>query len=193
MSTDATPLEEMDRDELESRVKDLEAVGAVMAKFINELRDVPEEDEVGYKDPEFIPIAAKTFEELGERLQDHDDTLKRLDSTVKESRSATGSTDDENWWNVVEKAHEVKNDSKHALPGNQVKLYRDQISHACDVSKKRGQQLISEWADESDPAYEKKGKQGTGFQPYRAATAANNNEKQRKALIVDLDVWEEPE
>lgn len=144
MSTESKSIEEMSRDELEARVENLELVGAAMAKLVNELRDAPSEDRVTYDDPEFVAVAAKTFKNLTETLEDHDKTLKRLDSTVKESRSATGSTDDENWWNVVEKAHEVSDDPNHALPANQVKLYRNQIAHACDVSKKRGQQLISE-------------------------------------------------
>lgn len=190
MSTESkAPVEELSREELEQRVEDLENVGTAMSSLINELRGTEVGEKITYDDPEFVPVAVKTIGQMADRLEDQENRLDRLESTVKDNKGAS-SNDSENWQKVVEKAHELKNDSNHALPANRVKLYRDNVAHACDVGKTRGQQLIGEWADEAGPAYEKKGKRGTEFQPYKEATPANNNEKQRKALIVDLDVWE---
>lgn len=193
MSTESQrPLEELSREELEERVNELEGVGTAMAMLVNQLRGAEGDDQIAYDDPEFVPVAAKTIGQMADRLEEQENRLDRLESTVKDNKGAS-SSDGENWQNVVEKAHELKNDANHALPANRVKLYRDNIAHACDVGKTRGQQLIGEWADETDPAYEKKGKRGTEFQPYKEATPGNNNEKQRKALIIDLDVWREDE
>lgn len=193
MSTEPqSPVEELSREELEERVNELEGVGTAMAMLVNQLRGAEGDEQIAYDDPEFVPVAAKTIGSMAERLEEQENRLDRLESTVKDNTGAP-SIDGENWRSVVEKAHELKNDANHGLPANRVKLYRENIAHACEVGKKRGQQLIDEWANEDDPAYAQKGKRGVEFQPYRAATPANNNEKQRKALIVDLDVWEDPE
>jgi hypothetical protein len=197
MSTEPQAIEEMDRDELEEELADLrervgrlEDVATVVTKLVNQLNDTDGDDEfLTTFDEEYVPEGVAAVQALAETVQDHDNTIDRLDSTVKESRSATGSTDDSNWWDVVDAAHNLKNDADHGLPNNQVKLYRENIAQATGLSKKRGQQLIDEWTQEESSKY----KQGTTRQKYQNATPANNNEEQRKAIIIDLDVWEDSE
>lgn len=186
MSTDSRlAIEELDRDELEARVRDLEPVGAVVAKLVNELRDAPEEDRIQYDDPEFVPIAAQTFTELADQLHTHDSAIDRHESVIQESKTAGCDTSD-HWWAVVEAAHNLQGSPNHGLPDNWVKLYRENIAQATGLSAKRGQQLIDEWADDDS----RKHKRGTKKQAYDPGSAANNNESQRKALFVDLNIWE---
>lgn len=177
-------VEEMSREELEERVEDLEEVASVTAMLVNKLRGAGPEERVTWDDPDFLPIAGQTFEDLAETINSHDDTLKRVESTVQESRAATGSTDDEHWWDVVEAAHKLQDDPNHGCPGNWVKLFRDNIAQATGLSKKRGQQLIDEWTENGE-----KEKKGTEKQAYKPATASQKNNAQKKAIKIDLDVW----
>lgn len=177
--------EEMSREELEERVEALEDVASVSAMLVNKLRGAGPEERVTWDDPEFLPIAGQTFSDLAETINSHDDTLKRVESTVQESRAATGSTDDEHWWNVVEAAHKLQDDQKHSLPNNWVKLFKENIAQATGLSKKRGQQLIDEWTEDGP-----KTKKGTKKQAYKPATASRKNSSRKKAIRIDLDVWE---
>jgi hypothetical protein len=193
-SSTATQVEDLDREELEAeveelreRVDDLEQVGAVVAKLVNTLSDRDEVDGIGYTDPEFLPTAVAAFGDLADTVEEHDKDLKRIDSTVQESRSATGSTDDEHWWNVVEKAHnELAGFPEYDLRGDWVRLYREEIAKATGLSKKRGQQLIDEWTNEDSDRY----KRGTDKQEYQRASAMNGHNERKKALKIDLGVWE---
>jgi hypothetical protein len=194
MSTNsATAVEDLDRDELEAeveelreRVDDLENVASVVAKIVNTLSDLDESDGLTFSDPELLPVAVQAFGDLADTVEDHDKDLKRIDSTVQESRSATGSTDDEHWWNVVEEAHRLTDFHENDLHGDWVRLYREDIKKATGLSLKRGQQLIDEWTDEDNERH----KRGTDKQKYQRASAMNGHNERKKALKIDLGVWE---
>jgi len=196
MSTGPSPIEEMDRDELEAeladlrdRVEQLEQVETVVTKLVNQLNDTDGDDGfVTTLDREqFVPEGVSAVERLAGMVQDHDDAIQRHESVISDSRSAACDVS-EHWWHVVEAAHNLAGSPGHGLTDNRVKLYKENIAQATGLSEKRGQQLIDEWTDGGDKA-----KRGTEFCPYKVGSPGNNNERQRKALIIDLDVWEVPE
>jgi len=186
----------MDRDELEAELADLrdhvdrlEQVETVVTKLVNQLNDTDGDDEflTASDREQYIPEGVNAVERLAGMVHDHDDAIQRHESVISDSRSAACDVS-EHWWNVVEAAHNLADTPSHGLPGNRVKLYKENIAQATGLTEKRGQQLIDEWSDGGDKA-----KRGTEFRPYRAGSPGNNNERQRKALIIDLNVWEMPE
>lgn len=198
MSADADVdrgVEEMSREELEQRARAyeeqqeiVEDLGVVVSKLANEVLDRPDDQRTHYEDGDFLADGLKAVSKLADTIYDHDEQLARQEAIIK--KSGTASCDvEEHWVRTLKAAHSLADNPNHGLPGNRVKLYKENIAQAIEPGEGRAKQLIDEWTNESDSKY--KGR-GVEKQPYRPASPSTSNATQRKAIIIDLDVWEEP-
>lgn len=203
-SSEVTPPEEMTRPALEEEVRErrqhqealeeqLNRQGAALSRMINQINGYdPEEDDTDDgadpQEPDFIVHASRAAEGLGDtldRVDDVENSVSNVKSKVKSRQDVSKETD--NWLAVVEYAHDHADHPNNGLPGSWVVLYKDDIASATGLSARRGGQLIDEWAEDGHNA-----KDGTRYQPYKPPSAGNGNTAQKKALKIDLDVWDDP-
>jgi len=132
------------------------------------------------------------FADFNRRFNKTEKTAKRLDSIAQEQKTLSGDPVEENWQKVIEKAQNLAGHRDHKLANNRVKLYKKQISSATGLGERRASQLIEEWGQDVDEDERGKAKRGTDWQKYKHITTSRKTESsgiQKKALIVDLDVW----
>ena len=202
MSSDSEArLSELPREELEERVQQLEErVEALEAgkadgdkvitriqfnQFLTRLTTCDIDDFTADPMPHFDAV-----DDFGDRVQNVLSTVQRHESILEERHTPRGAGPEEHWWNVVQYAYNVREQPTNKLPGSWVVLYKDDVAAATGVGERRAGQLIDEWGGASEG---KEGKNGTRFQPYQRADAGNNHNPTRKAIKIDLDVWEEPQ
>lgn len=137
-------------------------------------------------DRESIDFSADPFDnrdalqDFGTRVESTEVQVQQLNSKVDSIYDGSADGPEQAWLEIVEAAKRLKTDSSHGLPKNRVKLYKENIAQATGKGEKMAQNYIEDFG---------KGKDGTDWQPYQRACAANNNKAQKKALIVDLNVW----
>jgi len=129
-------------------------------------------------------------DDFGDRVQNVLTTVQRHESIIDERHTPQGAGPEEHWWNVVQYAYNVQDQPTNKLPGSWVALYKDDVAAATGVGERRAGQLIDEWGGASEG---RDGKQGTRHQPYQRANAGNKHNPTRKAIKINLDVWEEPQ
>ena len=137
-------------------------------------------------DVESVDVSSHPMQNRGV-LEDFGTRLEKLELRYQEVSSKTDSLYDDSvngkeqaWVSIVDASKKLVGDSEHTLPGNRVKLYRENISQATGKTKKMAQNYIEDFGD---------GKEGADWQPYEPPSPATNNECRKKALIIDLDVW----
>jgi len=106
-------------------------------------------------------------------VAEHDDTIAQLDSGDHGKGSGA-------WHAIVEEAKRCQSTADHDLPDNRVRLYCEDISRATGRSERMASNYIEDYGE---------GKRGATWRPYKPPSSANNNEAQKKSLLVDLDVW----
>ncbi|RYJ12742.1 hypothetical protein ELS19_01330 [Halogeometricum borinquense] len=189
MSIDASvPVEEMERDELEARVRaledrldKLESKTDRVAKssfphtafmmFLDQL--LPEEsiDDYGGAPHDY-------FEAVGEFAS----MVHQHESVVEEQRSAVDDPMGENWSKIVEAAKNLEGTAGHTRPNGYVALYGSDIVQATGHSERYALNLIEKFGQDDS-------KKGVTWQPHEPPQPSNNHSAKKKALLVDLDVW----
>lgn len=179
---------------LEERIESLEVEKADSDKtitrtqfnqFLFRLTDCDIDDFRSDPVPQFGAV-----EDFGDRVRNVLSTVQRLESILKDRYTPQGDGPEEHWWNVVQYAYNVQDQPTNKLPGEWTALYKDDVAAATGVGERRAGQLIDEWGGASEGH---DGKNGTRYQPYQRASAGNKHNPTRKAIKIDLDVWEEPQ
>lgn len=196
MSETVTTPSEMTRDELEDEVEDLRSrlgdledqVDRVESNFthetvLNNIISALVDDDLDRSENPMAHLGA--VEDLGERISDIENTLQRHESQIEEGQAVATDRQGTHWQRVVETATNLDGNPSHDLPGDWVKLYKENIQSATGLSERRAGQLIDEWTNENSGKH----KNGTRKQDYQPPTAGNNNSIQKKAIKVDLSVW----
>ncbi|SFR37090.1 hypothetical protein SAMN04487947_0559 [Halogeometricum rufum] len=181
------PVEEMERDELEARVRTLEtrlqdleervernSEGTVSKTALNHLLDALTNAEIDdYRDD---PMR------LREEVAEVGSMVYRHESIVEEQQSAVDDPMGENWSKIVEAANNLAGTAGHTRPDNHVALYGSDIVQATGHTERYALNLIEKFGQDDS-------KKGVTWQPHEPAQPSNNHSAKRKALLVDLDVW----
>lgn len=104
--------------------------------------------------------------------------VRRHESLIEDNggvRDAMGT----NWENCVAAAENLQNDARHARQDGYVALYADDLQTATGHSRRHCLDLIEELGEDHD---------GATWQPYES-NPNNGGSAQKKALLIDLDVW----
>ncbi|WP_363467852.1 hypothetical protein [Halogeometricum borinquense] len=188
MSIDASvPVEEMERDELEARVRALEtrlddleervqrnSEGTVSKTAVNHLL-------VALTNADVDDYRADPMR-LREEVAEVGSMVYRHESIVEEQRSAVDDPMSENWSKIVEAAQNLDGTSGHTRPDNYVALYGSDIVQATGHSERYALNLIEKFGQDDS-------KKGVTWKPHEPPQPSNNHSVKKKTLLVDLDVW----
>lgn len=190
-SSELTPVEEMERDDLENEVRKLrdrvDAIEAELEKKAQEsalrvsmarLAEAVTGDEADYSDDAFqhADSVVTAFEGLREELVE----LQQFRDTYGEEKARD---QDEAWFQAVRAATNLENNPANKIKGtSEVALYISNLEQATGYSDRHCSNLIETWGEE---------KEGTRWVAYEAASAGNNHNETKKHIAIDLDVWGE--
>lgn len=173
--SDGTDLEDLRRDQLEDRVRDLEERLEKLERS-HRMRN---------------PLPREMFNKFLERLLDQDiedygaDPFPLLDDVEEFANEARGdiSTDSmkENWVAVVKQAQNLEGNPQNQARDQWVALFVDDVKGATGHSRRYCQDLIERLGESDRP--------GVDWRPHEPAEPSNNNNGRRKQLLVDLDIW----
>jgi len=127
------------------------------------------------------PVQHRDFaSDFHDRVQNLESTVKRHKDVVNQLDGGDAGKGTGAWFNIVEEAKRLQGDVDHDLPDERVRLYCEDISRATGRSERMASNYIEDFGQEKDVAT---------WRPYNPPSAANNNEAQKKSLVVDLNVW----
>lgn len=183
----SVPVEEMNRDELEARVRALET----------RLDDLEERvqsngDTLVSKTTVNHLLVALTNANVGdytndpmqlrENVAEVGSMVYRHESIVEEQQSIVDDPMGDNWSKIVEAANNLAGTAGHTRPNNHVALYGSDIVQATGHTERYAFNLIEKFGQDAS-------KQGVTWQPHEPPQASNNHSAKKKALFIDLDVW----
>jgi len=123
-------------------------------------------------------IVGEFSEDVGELQR----TVARHEGIIGELGSKEAEGPAEAWYATLQAARRLQSNPDHSLPGNRVRLHCDNIAQATGKTKRMASNYIDRFADEKD---------GVTHRPHEKPSSQNNHEQKQKALIIDLDIWED--
>lgn len=155
-------------DAAEARIAMASLASAITGRDISRSNDMVESSKV----------ILEEFQQLRERVGELEEFMDSYG--VEKPRD-----ENEAWKKIVDAARNKQHNPTHAIKGtNEVSLYIDNLETATGFSDRHCSTLIEDFADD---------KRGTRMVGYEPASAANNHSATKKQLVIDLDVWGEPE
>lgn len=124
----------------------------------------------------------QVLNDFGNRVETMEVLGKQLSSKVESIYDDSVDGKEQAWIKIVEAAQRLSGQQKHTLPNNRVKLHKENIAQATGKSERQARNYIEDFGEN---------KEGADWQPYERPSPSNNRKGKKKALIVDLDVWEE--
>lgn len=188
-SSELTPVEDMERAELEDEVRDLrdrldtfetelekKAQETALRVSMARLAEAITGEEADYSEDPFqhADSVVTAFEDLREELAE----FQEFRATYGEEKARD---QDEAWFQAVRAATNLENNPTNNIKNtSEVALYIGNLEQATGYSDRHCSNLIETWGEE---------KEGTRWEAYEAASAGNNHNETKKHIAIDLDVW----
>lgn len=194
-------LQELSRDELEERVRDLEETQEQLSQQIEELQSKVEKNEhkpgrvafntlldaiVGadIQDYQASPLDhQQAAVDFGEQVRTLNSRLTKVEEIAEEEETLSDDPSVSNWQAIVEDAKSLHGHPQHSAPGDRVKVYKKQVATAVDCSERYALQLIEQFGEE------KRGAEWQEYKRHNTSRDTPSNDIQKKALVIDMEVW----